>query len=92
MTNGELGAILFAMLLLLVAATLLGQLFARFRQPKVVGEILAGVLLGPTLLGEVAPGFAADVFGKDESDPEPSCWRSCTTSVCCCSCSAPAVR
>jgi Kef-type K+ transport system membrane component KefB len=69
MTNGELGAILFAMLLLLVAATLLGQLFARFRQPKVVGEILAGVLLGPTLLGEVAPGFAADVFGADESDP-----------------------
>ena len=69
MTNGELGSILFAMLLLLVAATLLGQLFARFRQPKVVGEILAGVLLGPTLLGEVAPGFAADVFGADESDP-----------------------
>ena len=88
MTNGELGAILFAMLLLLVAATLLGQLFARFRQPKVVGEILAGVLLGPTLLGEVAPGFAADVFGDGrDATPRPSCWRSCTTSVCCCSCS-----
>ena len=34
-----------------------------------VGEILAGVLFGPTLLGEIAPGFAADVFGADATDP-----------------------
>ena len=69
MTTSELGSTLLAILLLLLSANLLGQLFARFRQPKVVGEILAGVLFGPTLLGEIAPGFAADVFGADATDP-----------------------
>ncbi|MGH9005145.1 MAG: hypothetical protein ACRDYV_18645, partial [Acidimicrobiia bacterium] len=65
MSNQDLGSVLLAVLLLILGASLFGQLFSRFRQPKVVGEILAGVLLGPTLLGKVAPGFAADVFGAD---------------------------
>src|SRR5207248_961830 len=30
-----------------------GQLFVKLRQPKVVGEIVAGVVLGPALLGRV---------------------------------------
>ncbi len=70
MNNYELGNVLFALLLLMLGANLLGQLFSRFRQPKVVGEILAGVLLGPTLLGKLAPGFAAGIFGADGSDPK----------------------
>jgi Kef-type K+ transport system membrane component KefB len=70
MTNQELGSVVAALLLLLVGASLLRQLFSHFRQPKVVGEILAGVLLGPTLLGNVAPDFAADIFGADKSDPK----------------------
>ena len=69
MNNYELGNVLLAVLLLM-GANLLGQLFTRLRQPKVVGEILAGILLGPTLLGKVAPGFAADLFGADKSDPQ----------------------
>ena len=32
-------------------AQLLGWLFVKLRQPKVVGEILAGILLGPSLIG-----------------------------------------
>ena len=36
---------------IIVAARLMGRLFQRLRQPAVVGEILAGILLGPTLLG-----------------------------------------
>jgi Kef-type K+ transport system membrane component KefB len=35
---------------------LVGLLFMRIGQPRVVGEILAGVLLGPTLLGPQGPG------------------------------------
>jgi Kef-type K+ transport system membrane component KefB len=70
MTNPQLGQVLLAILLLVLGANLLGQLFSRLRQPKVVGEILAGILLGPTLLGKLAPGFTADVFGASKTDPE----------------------
>ncbi len=70
MSNPQLGHVLLAVLLLVSGANLLGQLFGRLRQPKVVGEILAGVLLGPTLLGKLAPGFAANLFGSDKGDVE----------------------
>jgi Kef-type K+ transport system membrane component KefB len=70
MDNSQLGNVLLALLLLMLGANLLGQLFTRLRQPKVVGEILAGILLGPTLLGKVAPGFAADLFGSGKGDPK----------------------
>ena len=69
MTTQELGSLAVALLLLVLGANLLGQLFARLRQPKVVGEILAGVLVGPSLLGHFAPGTAADLFGDGSQDP-----------------------
>lgn len=46
-----LGFVLLDVLVILVAARLLGALARRLGQPTVVGEIVAGVLLGPTLLG-----------------------------------------
>ncbi|MEV6953734.1 cation:proton antiporter [Streptomyces sp. NPDC051183] len=46
---------LLALIALLVAAHLGGYLFARIRQPQVIGEILGGLLLGPTVLGQIAP-------------------------------------
>jgi Kef-type K+ transport system membrane component KefB len=44
-------------------AHLLGYLFVRLRQPKVVGEILAGVVLGPALIGRLrfASGLTASI-------------------------------
>lgn len=42
--------------LLLLAAQLVGWLFARLKQPVVIGEVLAGVLVGPALLGLVHDG------------------------------------
>jgi len=41
------------LLALVATAQLLGWLFVRLRQPKVVGEILAGVVLGPALIGRL---------------------------------------
>ncbi len=70
MTNQDLGQAILALLLLMLSANLLGQLFTKLRQPKVVGEILAGILLGPTVLQKVAPGFSADIFGSGKSDPK----------------------
>jgi Kef-type K+ transport system membrane component KefB len=43
--------VLLDVFLIVVLARLLGNLMVRIRQPRVVGEILAGILLGPTLLG-----------------------------------------
>lgn len=47
--------ILLDLFLMIVFAKLLAEVFERLRQPAVVGEILAGVLLGPSLLGWVQP-------------------------------------
>jgi Kef-type K+ transport system membrane component KefB len=53
MSNAELTSILFVLLALVGLAQLLGWVFVRMRQPRVIGEIAAGVLLGPALLGRV---------------------------------------
>lgn len=45
--------LLFEMFLMFTGAKLLAELFDRLRQPAVVGEIIAGVLLGPSVLGLV---------------------------------------
>jgi Kef-type K+ transport system membrane component KefB len=43
---------------LLALALVLGRLAARVRLPAIVGELLAGVLLGPSVLGQAAPRVA----------------------------------
>lgn len=53
MSNSDLTSVLLLLLLLVGFAQLLGFLFAKLRQPKVIGEILAGIMLGPALLGRV---------------------------------------
>jgi Kef-type K+ transport system membrane component KefB len=52
---GPTTEVLLALFLMLLAAKLAAELFERLRQPAVVGEILAGVIIGPSLLGLVAP-------------------------------------
>ena len=50
------------LVLVIVAARLCGALATRVRQPAVVGEMIAGILLGPSLLGWVWPDFFHFVF------------------------------
>ncbi|MGA7218447.1 MAG: cation:proton antiporter [Candidatus Sulfotelmatobacter sp.] len=54
MSNSDLTSILFILFLLVGLAQLLGYFFVRLRQPKVVGEILAGIVLGPALIGRLS--------------------------------------
>jgi len=54
--------LLLALAVLLAGARLMGELAARFRQPAILGEILAGILLGPTVLGNLAPGIQRFIF------------------------------
>ena len=50
----------------MLAARLLGGVAVRIGQPRVMGEVLAGILLGPTLLGPRArPDVQALLFPKD---------------------------
>jgi Kef-type K+ transport system membrane component KefB len=54
---------LFLQLIIIVAAArMLGSLFTRFGQPAVIGEMVAGILLGPSLFGWLAPGAFGFVF------------------------------
>lgn len=45
----------FALLVMFVSAKLAAELFERLRQPAVAGEILAGIIIGPSVLGLVTP-------------------------------------
>ncbi len=53
--------LLTSLLVLIIAARLLGQLAERFKQPAIAGEMLAGLLLGPSVFGVVqtTPALAA---------------------------------
>jgi Kef-type K+ transport system membrane component KefB len=53
--------VLFDIFLIVILARILGNLLAKIGQPRVVGEILAGILLGPTLLGETLSQVIAPV-------------------------------
>jgi Kef-type K+ transport system membrane component KefB len=54
-TGGDAARIPLSMLLVFASAKLMAELFERLKQPGIVGEILAGVLIGPYALGWMAP-------------------------------------
>ena len=46
-----------AMLVIFGSAKLLDEIFERLHQPGIVGQILAGILIGPSVLGWMHPTF-----------------------------------
>ena len=58
----DFASLLLAVGLLLGAAHAVGHLFTLMRQPRVIGEIMGGLLLGPTVFGVLAPELQAAVF------------------------------
>jgi len=59
---GILLHVLLALVVILVAARILGAMFRRMNQPQVMGEVIAGILLGPSFLGWLAPKLAVEVL------------------------------
>jgi Kef-type K+ transport system membrane component KefB/mannitol/fructose-specific phosphotransferase system IIA component (Ntr-type) len=62
LSSHTIAVMFLALGVLLLTARGLGELAMRFRQPAVLRELLAGVLLGPTVLGTVAPGLSTLLF------------------------------
>ena len=58
----DLGLLLLQLLVVLLATRACGLAMRPFSQPQVVGEMLAGILLGPSFLGLLAPKLAAVLF------------------------------
>ena len=54
--------VLLALVVILLSARAVGFVFRRLNQPPVVGEMIAGIMLGPSLLGQVSPGAFAYLF------------------------------
>ncbi|MGH9364001.1 MAG: cation:proton antiporter [Thermoanaerobaculia bacterium] len=57
-----LGLLFLQLVVILLVARIFGALFRRFGQPAVIGEIVAGIVLGPSLFGAVAPRLFGFLF------------------------------
>ncbi|HEY9637064.1 MAG TPA: cation:proton antiporter, partial [Coleofasciculaceae cyanobacterium] len=66
----ELLLVLLELSLLLLVARGLGELMRRINLPPVVGELLAGVLLGPSLFGLLLPGLQAQIFPRNQTQSD----------------------
>lgn len=63
-----LGILLLQIIVVIVFARLVGAAVARLGQPAVIGEILAGIMLGPSLLGLLSPQTLAFLFPPSSMD------------------------
>ncbi len=61
-SQGDLLHVLLALVVVIATARAMGWIFRSANQPPVVGEILAGIVLGPSLLGRLAPGAEGYLF------------------------------
>ena len=64
-THEVVWKLLLAAAIIIVVARIMGALFRRINQPQVVGEIVAGIMLGPSLLGAVWPGATDWLFSPE---------------------------
>jgi Kef-type K+ transport system membrane component KefB len=63
----DFGLLLVQLFIILSAALSLGELFRRVGQAAVIGEVTAGVLLGPSILGTLSPELSASLFPPSQT-------------------------
>lgn len=59
------GILILQLIIIMIVARIMGYLFQRMGQPLVIGEIVAGLLLGPSLLGAIAPEISGFLFPEE---------------------------
>lgn len=64
LTDNEITITLIALGLLMLGAFICGKAFERIKAPKVVGEIVGGMLFGGTFLGYICPQFIDNIFNN----------------------------
>lgn len=64
-TDRVLGLFFVAITILIALGWLLGRVAERLGQPPVIGELLVGILVGPSVLGAVFPGVALELFAQE---------------------------
>jgi len=67
--TADIAHILLALAALLLAAHTLGSIFVRYRQPRAIGEVCGGLLLGPTLFAHFLPNAQAWIFAATGATP-----------------------
>ncbi len=67
LTHQEIINLLIILSILLISGRILGEIFRKLKQPMVVGELLAGILLGPTVLGTFWPSMHHIIFPVNHS-------------------------
>ena len=62
LSSDEVLNFLIIVSVILITARILGEICRKFKQPAVIGEILAGIILGPSLFGAIFPNVFNEVF------------------------------
>ena len=67
--HSPIGILLLQIIAILIVCRIFGWLFLKIGQPTVIGEIVAGIVLGPSVLGNLLPDVSAFLF------PPESLWN-----------------
>lgn len=66
MTDIQLSVLLISIVSILSFSLIFGHIFFLLGLPRVVGEIFAGIILGPSFFGQIAPSLFSDIFAGFE--------------------------
>lgn len=68
MNSAEITVFLISISIMLLLARGLGEILRLIKQPIIIGEIFAGIILGPTLLGNIFPGIYDTLFESSDNN------------------------
>jgi Kef-type K+ transport system membrane component KefB len=67
LSHGDVVTLFVQLSIMLIFARMMAEVARKFKQPAVVGEIFAGIILGPTIFGLLAPEFFESIFSMQSN-------------------------